>query len=327
MPELTEQEKLERRREKRKQRILASAENRLSRITGTAFPRSDRRSPSPSPAVFMAASTSTETLRSRKRLSSVDHSASATAATSATDPNDAAGAPQLPFLATTPPAPILEASVSSSSSSSFMHHHYPPTSGSPLPMSLEALLSGGSSSSNNNNGSNSAEQQSLPNLNDLFGGQLPFNPAFLASLQQQQQQENLPEQENTEKYWDLLHFVSMLWLGIYAVYTEWCTGGKERFASLLFSDHSDFPAVRFPLFWYFVTVELLLQSGRMVYQKGNTASSSLILAAIMQYLPPQIGNVLNVLMRYWIILSCLVKDIFVLVFIIGLAEIVSAVMV
>ena len=37
MPELTEQEKLERRREKRKQRILASAENRLSRITGTAF--------------------------------------------------------------------------------------------------------------------------------------------------------------------------------------------------------------------------------------------------------------------------------------------------
>lgn len=37
MPELTEQEKLERRREKRKQKILASAENRLNRITGTAF--------------------------------------------------------------------------------------------------------------------------------------------------------------------------------------------------------------------------------------------------------------------------------------------------
>lgn len=37
MPELTEQEKLERRRQKRQQRILNSAENRLNKITGTAF--------------------------------------------------------------------------------------------------------------------------------------------------------------------------------------------------------------------------------------------------------------------------------------------------
>lgn len=37
MVELTEQEKLERRRQKRQQRILQSGETRLGRITGTAF--------------------------------------------------------------------------------------------------------------------------------------------------------------------------------------------------------------------------------------------------------------------------------------------------
>lgn len=52
----------------------------------------------------------------------------------------------------------------------------------------------------------------------------------------------------------------------------------------------------------------------------------MVMSAIMQYLPPQVANGLNVLMRYWIIFSCLIKDCLVLVFIIGLAEIVSAVL-
>jgi hypothetical protein len=37
MVELTDQEKLERRRQKRQQRILQASESRLSKITGTAF--------------------------------------------------------------------------------------------------------------------------------------------------------------------------------------------------------------------------------------------------------------------------------------------------
>jgi hypothetical protein len=37
MVELTDQEKLERRRQKRQQRILQAGESRLSKITGTAF--------------------------------------------------------------------------------------------------------------------------------------------------------------------------------------------------------------------------------------------------------------------------------------------------
>lgn len=37
MVELTDQEKLERRRQKRQQRILQAGESRLSKITGTAY--------------------------------------------------------------------------------------------------------------------------------------------------------------------------------------------------------------------------------------------------------------------------------------------------
>lgn len=40
MSELTDQEKLERRRQKRQQRILQSGESRLGKITGTAFRKS-----------------------------------------------------------------------------------------------------------------------------------------------------------------------------------------------------------------------------------------------------------------------------------------------
>ncbi|CAO3631647.1 unnamed protein product [Cunninghamella blakesleeana] len=47
MSELTEQEKIQRRREKRQQRILNSAGDCLSRITGTAYPH--RETPTPSP--------------------------------------------------------------------------------------------------------------------------------------------------------------------------------------------------------------------------------------------------------------------------------------
>lgn len=43
MGELTEQEKLERRRQKRQQRILQSGESRLGKITGTAFRKSLER--------------------------------------------------------------------------------------------------------------------------------------------------------------------------------------------------------------------------------------------------------------------------------------------
>ncbi|KAG2225455.1 hypothetical protein INT45_010091 [Circinella minor] len=310
MPELTEQEKLERRREKRKQRILASAENRLSRITGTAFPNRPSptpspststsslaqseapsqhqrpRSRSPSPAVF--ASTSTDTLRSRK---------TSTRAMDA-DPCESLGAPS-PIQ----PTPSLSFSTTDGTTPA-----------------LEAMFASGEAGG------------PPPNLNDLLGSQFPFNPALLAHLQQQGQQGQQGQEggpsDTSGKYWNLLHFVSMIWLGVYAVYSEWSMVGLERFAGLLSEKSAEgYTGIYFPLFWYFVTLELLLQSARMLYQQGNTTSSSLLLSAIVQYLPPQMANVTNVLLRYWIILSALVKDSLVLVFIIGFAQIISSTLV
>ncbi|KAJ8660824.1 hypothetical protein O0I10_003467 [Lichtheimia ornata] len=314
MPELTEQEKLERRREKRKQKILASAENRLNRITGTAFPNRPSPTPSPStstsslarsetpqrrsrsPSPFMGPSTSSETLRHRMPASSrsVDPSA---------DPSEALGAPS-PL----PPQPSLGFA----------------STDTPLPPSLEAMFA-------NATGAGGDGNTPPPNLNDLLGGAggpFPFNPAFLANMQQQQQQQQqeLQPDDGSAKYWTLIHFVSMVWLGLYAVYREWSAEGVQRFASLVMDDQARYAAVQLPLFWYFITIELLLQTARMMYQKGNTSSTSMVMSAIMQYLPPQVANGLNVLMRYWIIFSCLIKDCLVLVFIIGLAEIVSAVL-
>ncbi|KAI9491347.1 hypothetical protein BDB00DRAFT_492706 [Zychaea mexicana] len=325
MPELSEQEKLERRREKRKQKILASAENRLNRITGTAFPnrpsptpspststsslarsetpqRERPRSRSPSPAIF--ASTSTDTLRSRKASTTTTSSVpplppAAAAASQQTsqprpadaDPCESLGAPQ--------PIPSLSFSTSDGTTPS-----------------LEAMFAAGEAG------------VPPPNLNDLLGGQFPFNPALLATLQQQQQQQQQQQMDGptdtSAKYWNLLHFISMIWLGAYAVYTEWSTVGAERFAGLLSASSPEgYSGIHFPLFWYFVTLELMLQSARMLYQQGNTSSSSLLLSTLIQYLPPQMANAANVLLRYWIIVSALIKDCFVLVFIIGFAQILS----
>lgn len=47
------------------------------------------------------------------------------------------------------------------------------------------------------------------------------------------------------KYWNGLHLILMVLLGVYAVYTEWTRGGSERFASLLYSNVgvSNYPSI------------------------------------------------------------------------------------
>ncbi|KAF7732302.1 hypothetical protein EC973_005198 [Apophysomyces ossiformis] len=287
MPELTEQEKLERRRQKRQQRILASAGNRLSKITGTAFPdrisptpspstsasslhvaeptyRDIPRSPSPSPAVRVSTppskSVSSDTPRVARRSSDAD-------------PSEALGAPP-------PLEHTLDAIFSSSSS--------------PFPMPSLA-------------GAGAANEPNLNDLNDLFG-QFRFGPALLASMQQQQQQPQETKLDTSEKYWKLLHFVSMIWLGIYAVYVEWTTAGSERFASLLFSNPTDAGNASYPAIHF----------GHM-----NTNST---LGNLAMQLPPPFSNIITVILRYRLIWSCLVQDCCILVFVIGMAEVLSAVL-
>lgn len=171
-----------------------------------------RRSRSPSP--FMGPSTSSETLRHRMPASSrsVDPSA---------DPSEALGAPS-PL----PPQPSLGFA----------------STDTPLPPSLEAMFA-------NATGAGGDGNTPPPNLNDLLGGAggpFPFNPAFLANMQQQQQQQQqeLQPDDGSAKYWTLIHFVSMVWLGLYAVYREWSAEGVQRFASLVMDDQARYAAVQ-----------------------------------------------------------------------------------
>lgn len=91
------------------------------------------------------------------------------------------------------------------------------------------------------------------NFNYLFANSpFPLNPSLLAHFQQQQQAA-VTARDTSVKYWNLLHFVSMIWLGIYAVYTEWTAGDMERFAQLLTVDpakQTDYPSVHFVSYHY-----------------------------------------------------------------------------
>lgn len=53
------------------------------------------------------------------------------------------------------------------------------------------------------------------------------------------------KKDPSTKYWNLLHLILMMILGIYAVYIEWTRGGSERFASLLYSNVgvSNYPSI------------------------------------------------------------------------------------
>lgn len=163
----------------------------------------------------MGPSTSSETLRHRMPASSrsVDPSA---------DPSEALGAPS-PL----PPQPSLGFA----------------STDTPLPPSLEAMFANATGASGDGN-------TAPPNLNDLLGGAaggpFPFNPAFLANMQQQQQQQQqeLQPDDGSAKYWTLIHFVSMVWLGLYAVYREWSAEGVQRFASLVMDDQARYAAVQ-----------------------------------------------------------------------------------
>jgi hypothetical protein len=76
-----------------------------------------------------------------------------------------------------------------------------------------------------------------------------------------------------------------------------------------------------PLFWYFVTVELGLQSARMFYHKGGAPPSTL--ATFAAQLPNPFGNIITIFLRYRLIWTCLVQDCSILIFIIGLSQVVS----
>ncbi|KAF9173490.1 hypothetical protein BGX20_003069 [Mortierella sp. AD010] len=153
-----------------------------------------------------------------------------------------------------------------------------------------------------------------------------------AMQQQQQQQQNpfgnappgftvlTPQVDLTARWWKLLHFLMSTLLGFAVVYKEYGRQGDlGRFDALAMDKPVPYGAYQvapIPVFWYFITMELMLQSARMALH-GVTASPSSTLATIAGFLPPPFSDAIRVFMRYRLIWSSMVNDLSVVVFIIG----------
>lgn len=301
MGELTEQEKLERRRLKRQQRILQAGESRLNKITGTAYRKLSllkkhetdivfialRATPSPTP------SPSTSSINNNNSSTTSIPSSFNTQRRMSDDPSEELGAP-------------------------------PPLDMNTLMQQQMASIFGGVSGV-----PGSAPSDPLQQMfgNAAAGGPNGFNPATLLSSMMNggatpEQTEQQQQMDKSSRYWNLLHVVMMVMLGFYAVYTEWTRAGRERFASLLSSDVNNYPNIHVPLFWYFITIELCLQSARLFYQQGVMPPTS-TLASLATQLPPPFGNIVTICLRYRLIWSCLSQDICILVFVIGISQVIS----
>ncbi|KAI8646964.1 hypothetical protein BD408DRAFT_409511 [Parasitella parasitica] len=299
MTELTDQEKTERRRQKRQQRILQAGESRLGKITGTAFPNRASVSPSPSP------SPSTSSISKSTSTPAASTSPSfRTQRRDSDDPSEELGAPQ--------PLNDMNSIMNQQFASMFGNvSGVPGSEGQNMDPFQQLFANAAAAGGNGENGG--------------------FNPAALlatmaggAGAGAQPMTEEQQKLDQSQKYWNLVHFVMMVLLGFYAVYIEWTRAGSERFASLLSSNAgvAGYPAIHVPLFWYFVTIELGLQSARLFYQQGTMHSTSTI-ASLATQLPHPFGNIITIFLRYRLIWTCLSQDICILVFIIGLSQVMS----
>ncbi|KAI8979198.1 hypothetical protein BDF20DRAFT_912824 [Mycotypha africana] len=310
MGDLTEAEKRERRRQKRQQRILNSSEDRLSKITGTAFPHRASPSPVPSPSISSKTDTPLPSKTSQRRFSHSD------------DPSDELGAPA-PLnngTNTDAMANLLQQQMASMFGSSSSAE---PDSIRPVGFDRDPLeqLFASANSSNNNTGLNPANM--LAQMMMMNGNSGTTNSTLTPEQLQQQQQ----EVNQSRKYWNLLHLLIMITLSLFAVYKEWSFFGASQYASLLTQPYKSNYSLNLnmPLFWYFVTIELCLQTARLFYQKGRVPPTSTI-ATLANQLPPPFSSIINIIFRYKLIWTTFIHDICILIFIIGISQVISNVM-
>ncbi|CAB4377668.1 unnamed protein product [Rhizophagus irregularis] len=201
---------------------------------------------------------------------------------------------------------------------------------------------------NLNAGNYQRRNSSTTSLASTIGGsECQYNPLLTAQdeyvqqdiLQQQQQLQQIPfpfqqffspfgsanQQQNLDlqsKLWQVIHFVAMILLGRLIVWKESLRekGAWNRFYLLNYERPEDIIAAeRIPsmgAFWYFITVELILQSSRIFFQQDRVFQSS-TLVQFARKLPAPFSDVLTVLLRYNLIWNSLWEDICILVFTVG----------
>ncbi|GAA5816873.1 hypothetical protein MFLAVUS_010407 [Mucor flavus] len=113
------------------------------------------------------------------------------------------------------------------------------------------------------------EEEQADELNEgLLGGKI--SQILLAGMMRKTNPPVAKSCHPANKYWNLLHFISMAWLGFLAVYEEISYHGFKQVVNLI-KDPSlkENTTVHFPVFWYFVILEITLHFGRSMYQPDH----------------------------------------------------------
>ncbi|KAG1186256.1 hypothetical protein G6F35_014691 [Rhizopus arrhizus] len=155
-------------------------------------------------------------------------------------------------------------------------------------------------------------------LNESLLQQFSSSPFTNISNSNEQQQQTAVVADYS-RYWNLLHLVLMTFLAVYAVYKERIVMGEELFSSLLSQEAHIYSSAYTPFFWYFALLELGLLSARFLLQKDQMTSNNSILATIASQLPHPYNQVINLFMRYRLIGTLFIQDVFILVFVTGLS--------
>jgi hypothetical protein len=131
-------------------------------------------------------------------------------------------------------------------------------------------------------------------------------------IQQMQQRE-----QSWGMRWKALHVLSSLCLAVWVLRgTGWSfTGSALERAESANMTREEAP----PLFWYFTTMELILQSSRFFLEKGRPPPGSW-LTTIGGFLPHPFGTFLTTIARYSVIWTTLIADAGVLIFCLGMVS-------
>ncbi|KAI5800038.1 hypothetical protein EDC01DRAFT_628551 [Geopyxis carbonaria] len=129
-------------------------------------------------------------------------------------------------------------------------------------------------------------------------------------------QQVAPSVSRNTLLWKILHSLVAMALALWAINmgSNIFDGSKLQRAESLNLTANAKPR----LFWYFATMELLLQSTRFMLEKGRPPQGSM-LTTIGNFLPPPFNAYVTTLARYTVFFSTIIADAGVVIFVLGVA--------
>ncbi|KAK9248016.1 hypothetical protein V1506DRAFT_484623 [Lipomyces tetrasporus] len=119
-----------------------------------------------------------------------------------------------------------------------------------------------------------------------------------------------PQVSDNARYWRAVHIVSIILLGIYATIGLGVKGSQMSRVESLGNRNG-------MVFWYFATIELLLQSSRLLIEKGRSPSKS-IFTKVAAYIPPPYSSYLHLAAQYTHIVANVITDFCLFLFLLGI---------